>query len=89
MEYRAQQYLVIALLGCTGTNPSMAIFVLVSTVLRSCLVEIHWQITHIWHSSCFVEIRWRAVIAYLIYTGIQLRQSWGSISTTVLRDGGA
>ena len=50
---------VVALLG-----EPMAVFVFVTTVLRSCLVDIHWQITHIWRStrSCFVEIRWRIIV---------------------------
>ena len=61
----------------------------VGTVLRSCLVGLHWHITHIWHSSCFVEIRWRTVIAYVIHTGKKLPQRWGSISIAVVRDGGA
>ena len=59
----------------------MAVFVFVSTVLRSCLVEVHWEITHIWHTSFIVEIRWCTVVADLMYTRVY---NYGRIGVPLL-----
>ena len=67
MGYLAQQLtVVVALLGTKTRHKPTAAFVFVSTALHSCIVEIHWRITHTWHSSCFVGIHRRTVVAYLI-----------------------